>query len=100
MVLRQLAVEGWEIKPEDLGVLSPCLTMRINRSEAGGLRVDRIRVDKAPVWAATAGVMAPYPTGKAGSCLAQSPWHWGRGGGGIIGVISNEFGLENRTRAR
>jgi hypothetical protein len=46
MVLRQLAVEGWEIKPEDLGVLSPCLTMRINRSEAGGLRVDRIRVDK------------------------------------------------------
>jgi hypothetical protein len=43
---RQLAVEGREIKPEDLEVLSPCLTMPINRSEAGGLRVDRIRVDK------------------------------------------------------
>jgi hypothetical protein len=46
MVLRQLAVEGWEIKPRIWGVLSPCLTMPINRSEAGGLRVDRIRVDK------------------------------------------------------
>ena len=31
MVLRQLAAEGWEIKPEDLAVLSPYLTMRINR---------------------------------------------------------------------
>jgi TnpA family transposase len=30
-VLRQLAAEGWEIKPEDLAVLSPYLTMRINR---------------------------------------------------------------------
>jgi len=31
MVLRQLTAEGWEIKPEDLAVLSPYLTMRINR---------------------------------------------------------------------
>jgi hypothetical protein len=31
MVLRQLAAEGWEIKPEDLAVLSPYQTMRINR---------------------------------------------------------------------
>ena len=31
MVLRQLAAEGWEIKPGDLAVLSPYLTMRINR---------------------------------------------------------------------
>lgn len=30
-VLRQLAAEGWEIRPEDLAVLSPYLTMRINR---------------------------------------------------------------------
>ena len=30
-VLRQLAAEGWEIEPEDLAVLSPYLTMRINR---------------------------------------------------------------------
>jgi hypothetical protein len=30
-VLRQLAADGWEIKPEDLAVLSPYLTMRINR---------------------------------------------------------------------
>lgn len=30
-VLRQLAGEGWEIKPEDLAVLSPYQTMRINR---------------------------------------------------------------------
>jgi hypothetical protein len=30
-VLRQLAAEGWEIKPEDLAVLLPYLTMRINR---------------------------------------------------------------------
>ncbi|MDI6105112.1 Tn3 family transposase [Actinoplanes sp. NEAU-A12] len=30
-VLRQLAVEGWEISPEDLAVLSPYQTMRINR---------------------------------------------------------------------
>ncbi len=30
-VLRQLAAEGWEIKPEDLAILSPYLTMRINR---------------------------------------------------------------------
>ena len=27
-------------------MLSPCLTMPINRFEAGGLRSDRIRVDK------------------------------------------------------
>jgi hypothetical protein len=31
LVLRQLAAEGWEIKPEDLAVLSQYLTMRINR---------------------------------------------------------------------
>ena len=31
LVLRQLAAEGWEIKPGDLAVLSPYLTMRINR---------------------------------------------------------------------
>jgi hypothetical protein len=31
MVLRQLAAEGWEIKPGDLAVLSPYLTMQINR---------------------------------------------------------------------
>ncbi len=30
-MLRELAAEGWEIKPEDLAVLSPYLTMRINR---------------------------------------------------------------------
>lgn len=30
-VQRQLAAEGWEIKPEDLAVLSPYQTMRINR---------------------------------------------------------------------
>jgi TnpA family transposase len=30
-VLRQLAAAGWEIKPGDLAVLSPYLTMRINR---------------------------------------------------------------------
>jgi hypothetical protein len=30
-VLRQLAGEGGEIKPEDLAVLSPYQTMRINR---------------------------------------------------------------------
>ncbi len=30
-VLRQLAGEGWEITPDDLAVLSPYLTMRINR---------------------------------------------------------------------
>ncbi|MDM4723505.1 transposase [Micromonospora sp. WMMA1363] len=30
-VLRQLAAEGWEITPEDLAVLSPYQTMRINR---------------------------------------------------------------------
>ncbi|MDI5905004.1 MULTISPECIES: Tn3 family transposase [Streptomyces] len=30
-VLRQLAAEGWETKPEDLAVLSPYETMRINR---------------------------------------------------------------------
>ena len=29
-VLRQLAAEGWEIEPEDLAVLSPYQTMRIN----------------------------------------------------------------------
>jgi hypothetical protein len=30
-VLRRLAAKGWEIKPEDLAVLSPYQTMRINR---------------------------------------------------------------------
>ena len=29
-MLRQLAAEGWEIEPEDLAVLSPYQTMRIN----------------------------------------------------------------------
>ncbi|MES5824202.1 Tn3 family transposase [Streptomyces sp. RG80] len=30
-VLRQLAAEGWEIKPEDLAAPAPYQTMRINR---------------------------------------------------------------------